>query len=349
MRRGRLRLAGLAAGAALAAAVTATPAYGDTPAPSSAVATSKGYASSVARTPSGAPVDSAAGELDVRRYWTAERMRAATPARPPAYQRGAGTAGTAGTAAVWSEPRPPSPEAIAAAATAAGVPMSAVDAAVSSTVGKVFFVDPIDGREHQCSGATVNSTKRRLVVTAGHCVHNGLWMLGFIFAPQYNNGLHPVYGQWIAGNLAARTDWIFFAQAGADVGVAIMNNNFLGQRIVDVVGGNGLAWNQPLGQHVDILGYPAEAPFNGLTQQSCSGTTFGGVDVNEIGMGPCNFNAGGSGSPMLLSYGALGAGRGYVSSVFANVYTPRPGEAFGPYFEDVNAGLFYYAESISPF
>lgn len=306
------------------------------------------YASTVARTPDGRALATAADAEAIRRYWTPERMRRALPPRAPARSIDTGGAASAPAATpARAEFRPPSAEALAVAARAVGAEITPA-AAASRTVGKVFFIDPIDGREHYCSGATVNSTKGRLVATAGHCVHNGLWMRGWIFAPQYNNGLHPTYGQWIAGNLAARTDWIYYARTNADVGVAIMDNNLSGRRIIDVVGGNGLAWNQGLGHYVDILGYPAEYPHNGLTQQSCAASTYRGLDQGQIGASPCNFNGGGSGSPMLLGYGELGSGLGYVNSVVANIYTPLPNEVFGPYFDDVNAGLFYYAEAISP-
>lgn len=254
-----------------------------------------GYASTVARTPDGRTLGTLADAEAIRRYWTPERMRRAVPPRAPARSADPGGAAIDPDATpMRTEPRLPSAEALAEAARAAGAEITPA-AAASRTVGKVFFIDPIDGREHVCSGATVSSTKGRLVATAGHCVHNGVWMLGWIFAPQYNNGLHPVYGQ-----------------------------------------------------RVDTLGYPAAAPYNGLTQQSCSGPTYQGVDLGQIGTGPCSFTAGASGSPMLLAYGGLGAGLGYVNSVDANIYTPRPNEIFGPYFDDVNAGLFYYAEAISP-
>lgn len=306
------------------------------------------YASTVARTPDGRTIATASDAEAIRRYWTPERMRRALPARAPAPSIDTGgVAIDPDATSTRTDSRPPSEQALVEAARAVGAEITPA-AAASRTVGKVFFIDPIDGREHFCSGATVNSTKGRLVATAGHCVHNGVWMVGWIFAPLYDNGLHPTYGQWIAGNLAARTDWMYYRRSSADVGVAIMDNNLSGRRIIDVVGGNGLAWNQGLGHRVDILGYPAASPHNGLTQKSCTATTSEGIDVGQIGAAPCNFTAGGSGSPMLLGYGELGTGLGYVNSVVADIYTPRPNEVFGPYFDDVNAGLFYYAEAISP-
>jgi len=339
-----MRAVALAAGAIITVTVAAAPATAQI----TTVADGQ-YLGSVARTPDGRSASTAAAQ-EVLRFWTPQRMRDATPARLPASPKAASsstlsTAGSRGGTPMRTEPGLPSVAAITEAARAVGAPIStdAAVAAVTRTAGKVFFIDPIDGKEHFCSGATVNSVKRRLVVTAGHCVHNGLWMQGWIFAPQYTNG--APFGTWIAGNLAARTDWIFTGLPAADVGVAIMANNISGQRIVDVVGGNGLAWNQPLGQRVDVFGYPGAINF----QRSCAGPSYTGVEVGHIGTGPCpDWGPGGSGAPMLLAYGSLGAGLGYVNSVATNIYSPRPNEVFGPYFDNLNAGLLFYAESISP-
>jgi hypothetical protein len=345
----------VAAGAAMALAMTALPAAatanaGNTSASPSAV-TGTGslgkqqgaFVSSAATAPDGRAATNAAAAQDIREYWTAERMRAATPPRRPGPERGTG-AGTAGAGPATpagkpmrTEPTPPSAAAIAEAARAAGAPISPA-AAASATAGKVFFIDPIDGREHFCSGATVSSTKGRLVATAGHCVHNGVWMQGWIFAPGYDNG--APYGTWIAGNLAARTDWMYYARTAADVGVAIMS----GPPIVSVVGGNGLAWNQPIGPPVTVVAYPGAIN----TQATCAGATFQGIEPGHIGMSPCRFAPGGSGGPMLLNFGALGSGRGYLNSVASHIYTNIPNDLYGPYFDDLNAGLFYYAEAISP-
>ncbi|MFC6020779.1 trypsin-like serine peptidase [Plantactinospora solaniradicis] len=355
MRRGSARTVTVAAGVAITLAMTALPAAatpdeGDTGAsPSAVIGTGSlgerqgAFLGRAATAPDGRAATDAAAAEDIREYWTPERMRAATPARRPGPERGAGT-GTTGTGAVTptgkpmrTEPVPPSAEAIAEAARAAGASVTPA-AAASAQAGKVFYIDPIDGREHFCSGATVASTKGRLVATAGHCVHNGLWMLGWIFAPGYDNG--APYGTWIAGNLAARTDWIYYARTAADVGVAIMS----GPPIVSVVGGNGLAWNQPIGPPVTVVAYPGAIN----TQATCVGATFTGIEPGHIGMAPCRFAPGGSGGPMLLNYGALGSGRGYLNSVASHIYTNIPNDLYGPYFEDLNAGLFYYAEGLSP-
>ncbi|MFY1632839.1 trypsin-like serine peptidase [Solwaraspora sp. WMMB335] len=352
MRRGRARTVTVAAGVAVILAVTALPAVA-TPdegysrvSPNAIVGAGPlgerqgAFLSGAATTPDGrAGVDAVA---DIREYWTPERMRAATPPQRNRTQRDAGT-DTAGAGTetptgkpMRTAPTPPSAEAIAEAARAAGASVSPA-AAASAAAGKVFFIDPIDGREHVCSGAVVSSTKGRLVATAGHCVHDGLWMQGWIFAPGYDNG--APYGFWIAENLAARTDWIYYARTSADVGVAIMS----GTPIASVVGGNGLAWNQPVGPAVTVVAYPGGIN----TQRVCVGATYSGGS-GQIGMSPCSFAPGGSGGPMLLNFGVLGSGLGYLTSVASHIYDPLPNEVYGPYFDDLNAGLFYYAEAISP-
>jgi V8-like Glu-specific endopeptidase len=336
MGRLTLRIAAMAASVVAAAGLAATPSHA---APLTGGDVSK---SAYVSGPAAAP----AGVKDLRRFWTAERMRAATPARAPVGKSTAAT--TAATTALakptgpprTTEPRLPSRKAITAAARAAGADVSA-QAVLNITVGKAFFYDPIDGKEHRCSGATVNSGKRRLVITAGHCVSNGfgLWMQGFVFAPAYDNG--APFGYWVAAGLAARTDWVYGGLPAGDVGVAIMD----GTPIVDVVGGNGLSWNQQYGAFTDVFGYPT----GGETQGTCAGNLLPGLEANQVGMFPCDhWSNGSSGSPMLQSYGLIGPGLGYVNSVVSTVYTPITDHVYGPYFDDVNAGLLYYAETISP-
>lgn len=336
MGRLALRIAAMAASAVVAAGLAATPSHA---ASRAAPITGGGVPTSAyVNAPAAAP----AGVKNLRRFWTADRMRAATPMRAPASTSTPATKALAKPTGPprTTEPRLPSSKAIAAAARAAGADVSA-QAVLNRTVGKAFFYDPIDGKEHMCSGATVNSDKGRLVITAGHCVSSGfgLWMQGFVFAPAYDNG--APFGYWVAAGLAARTDWVFGGLPAGDVGVAIMD----GTPIVSVVGGNGLSWNQQYGAFTDVFGYPT----GGETQGTCAGNILPGIEANQVGMFPCDhWSNGSSGSPMLQSYGLIGPGLGYVNSVVSTVYTPITDHVYGPYFDDINAGLLYYAETISP-
>ena len=85
----------------------------------------------------------------------------------------------------------------------------------SKTNGKVFFRNQTDGKDYVCSGASVNSRSKRLVVTAGHCVHGGPgkdWHTNWIFAPGYSNG--ATYGTYQAATLRTLNNWINYGESG---------------------------------------------------------------------------------------------------------------------------------------
>jgi hypothetical protein len=114
--------------------------------------------------------------------------------------------------------------------------------------GKVFFHDPRDGKDYQCSDGTVNSGKRRLIWTAGHCVHTGPvadagWMTNWIFIPGYDSGAKPA-GTFPYYRLCAKSGWVNKGNHDYDDGIAITWNNAAGRRVVDAVGGNGFIINR---------------------------------------------------------------------------------------------------------
>jgi V8-like Glu-specific endopeptidase len=97
-----------------------------------------------------------------------------------------------------------------------------------------------------------------------------------------------------------------------DVGLTTTWPNAYG-KVVNVVGGNGLAWNWPKSLYLTILGYPAEAPFNGGWQQYCQGTTSNWI--SRIAM-QCGFTGGSSGGPWLKDYnGSVGYVNGAMSTL----------------------------------
>jgi hypothetical protein len=100
----------------------------------------------------------------------------------------------------------------------------------------------------------------------------------------------------------------------------------------DVVGGQGVAWNQPLGQQVTAFGYPSaphpdgDKPFTGVTPKWCAGKTYTkSVQVNTFKvethqMLKCTMTGGADGGPWLLKYNNSKR-TGYVNgvtSVFAD-------------------------------
>jgi V8-like Glu-specific endopeptidase len=293
-----------------------------------------GSVASIARTASG-DVQTAAAAAD---YWTPERMVNAIPAQAPATvqvskPRPQGKAGSIDGVA-------PSVKVETQQAEGIGIQLNE-----AQTVGKVFFTNPANGLNYVCSGSVVNSGKKKLVSTAGHCVHGGAggqWMTNWAFVPRYRNGARP-YGTWAAYQLTARTAWTTSSSGDEDMGMVIMQT-LGGNSIANVVGGNGLRWNWGYSVFVTILGYPAGAPFTGELQYFCQGNTWNGhgqqVRAN------CNMTGGSSGGPWLQEYNDQ-TGLGYVNSVVSHRHAD-PNTMDGPYFDNDIKSLYDFAESLSP-
>lgn len=238
----------------------------------------------------GSGVTSAKG-LSAEEYWTPTRMAEAIAAGPSPV--------TVDSTAEWRGPRPG--------------PQGKVDGALPTVVspkadihtmsGRVFFVDD-RGEDHSCSGSTVNSGGKRLVFTAGHCVHGGGGGRGWfdvnrwVFVPEYHGG--SPFGTWNAYQLWTKTGWINNANRAFDVAAVVMQPKN-GVRIVDAVGGQGIRWGYGYGHYDYMFGYPADPPFNGSGLYYCAGTTWNEGGFPTLG---CNMTGGASGGPWLAEYGA---------------------------------------------
>ena len=212
-----------------------------------------------------------------------------------------------------------------------------------TTTGRVFFTTR-NGESWSCSGSTVNSAGKDSVITAGHCVYGSLggqvsgegWHTNWIFVPGYENGYAP-YGVWTAKELWTPTNYYDNQDEGDDMGGAVINTNAYGQHIVNVLGGQGIAWNYANDQFVYDFGYPAEAPFNGSTLEYCTGSEFNWSGIaNTMGL-PCNFTGGSSGGPWLMSFNGE---FGYVNGVNDFGYSSLPGYIFAAYFGNNAASLY---------
>lgn len=301
--------------------------------------------------------DAAQTDAAVRAYWTVERMKTATPADI------IGPVGSESTkhAQVSSGPATHVPGATpqisgsnpnSAQNTTDFKPMD-VSAAQrwtkrhtppASTTGKVFFVSDSENKHfrkdvrYACSGSVVNSEAKNTVFTAGHCVHGGkggTWHKNWVFIPDYLNGDEP-YGRWSPRQLWSLKGWMNNSDFRYDIGAAVINLDNSDRRIANVVGGQGIAWNHPRGQHVHAFGYPADSPFEGKELFYCSGSTLN--DGANIGIG-CNMTGGSSGGPWLMRFdGTLG----YVNGIVSYGYSTDPNHLYSPYFGD-GAGNLYNA------
>ena len=215
----------------------------------------------------------------------------------------------------------------------------------ATTTGKVFFTTR-NGEGWQCSASTVNSNGKNAVITAGHCVYGSLggevpgetWHTNWVFIPDYDNGYAP-YGEWTDRQLWTLTSYVNNQDEGDDIGAAVVNTNSYGQHIVNVVGGQGFAWNWPSSEYVYDFGYPAAAPFNGETLQYCNGSEFSDPYISSTMGLDCNFTGGSSGGPWLMDFNGE---FGYINGVNDFGITSISGEIFSAYFGN-NADALYNA------
>ncbi|HVW43807.1 MAG TPA: peptidase [Amycolatopsis sp.] len=264
-------------------------------------------------------------------FWTPEAMRAATPFDGVLSRAGA----TLGHAVAGGLP-----SVIPASAATTGGPWTG-GGKVSRTAGRVFFL--FNGTKASCSGDAVTSGNRSVVITAGHCVkYQGSWHTDWVFVPGYDNGNAP-YGEWPANQTLTTPQWQATEDLDYDVGAAVVNP-VNGKRLTDVVGGQGIAFNQPRNQTMYAFGYPAEGKYDGSTLDYCAGKTFKDfVSSNDNGM-RCDMTGGSSGGPWFLNFSEA-TGTGVQNSVNSFGYTFLPGYMFGPYFGTDVQTLYNTAQS----
>jgi V8-like Glu-specific endopeptidase len=360
-------VAGVTVGSSLPAHVThAAPAADDASVSASPLAVS--------------PQAAARADLFTRLYWTPDRMRAATPADvltvagPAPAARIQAPQGPAGSVA----PALPTAGALApAAATSATTPAVAVPALTPAaytypfpftrfevftpytswpydTEGKVFFHDSRGGGNFVCSGSVINSKNLSVVFTAGHCVVAGgsgataagaNWYTNWMFCPAYKDGSCPL-GIWTARRLASLNGWISGNDFQWDIGAAVMNVNAGGKPIVNVLGGQGLAWNwSPVQDFID-LGYPQAAPFNGNRLIECdagyavSDGNYG--DPSPIGIG-CDMTGGSSGGSWYIHWSGGGGQRNGHNDY---KYGSQPLAVYSPYYGNGAVNLFNFAQGL---
>ncbi len=268
----------------------------------------------------------AAHAAAARRFWTPARMRAARPIVGPRAAHG-----------------------------------SALDPALTATSETI--VDPTDRSYRvngaifisegpgfgfgRCSGTSVVSPNKSVVITAGHCVFDeGLWWdRKWVFVPGYHHGERP-FGTFTAHWLGTTPAWHNHENENFDVGAAVVGRNERGQTLAAAVGADRLATGLSPDQTFDVYGYPVEHPFNGGTLQVCREAGFEGHDFASLfEPGPldlaigCDDSAGGSGGGWVIEGEVL-------NSVTTYGYPSDPSTNFGPYFGRDVAGLYARARRV---
>ncbi|MBT2539455.1 peptidase [Streptomyces sp. ISL-44] len=258
-------------------------------------------------------------------FWTAERMRGATPLDVTAAP-GAARTPVATTAA----PTHIAPTAASASPTAfpqAGGAWTGAGAVVK-TSGRVFFT--MGDRTASCSGDSVTSANGSTVITAGHCVkYQGAWHTNWVFVPAYNNGSAP-YGQWSATKTFATDQWAASEDMNMDVGLAVVAP-LNGQTLSQAVGAQGILFNGGYNKKMYSFGFPAAAPYDGTKLVYCSGNSGKDFLLTKDHSLACNMTGGSSGGPWFQDFNES-TGLGTQVSVNSFGYTFLPNRMYGPYF-----------------
>jgi V8-like Glu-specific endopeptidase len=308
-----------------------------------AVAAPVGAASAAA--PSGATRTSAAADAaaadatpsvsfpehaaEARGFWTPERMKAAVPIVGPEATADASALDPALTSTSETIDDPTMPE---------------------YRVNGAIFISEGDGIGYgygRCSGTSVISPSKSVVITAGHCVYDeGIWSdRKWVFVPGYHHGERP-FGTFTAHWLGTTPAWHAHENENFDVGAAVVGRNEKGQTLAAAVGADKVATGLSPRQTFDVYGYPVEKPFNGGTLQVCREAGFEGHDFGSLfEPGPldlaisCDDSAGGSGGGWVIDGNVL-------NGVTSYGYPEDPSTNFGPYFGGAVAKLYHQAGAV---
>jgi len=195
--------------------------------------------------------------------------------------------------------------------------------------GKVFYRNPINGKNYVCSGSAVNGDTKRLVATAAHCVHdgpNGTWYENWRFIPNFTieadegtlYAAHPD-GKFRGTTAHALPDWKLYGDTprgfNSDVAFMVTRANEDSVLLVNAVGGHGLKIGGGYYFNSVIFGYPTNF-FGGLIMWRCDEAagirSWGNYDFMSVNT--CDFGGGSSGGPWLNLY-SNSSGLGYLKSV----------------------------------
>jgi len=184
-----------------------------------------------------------------------------------------------------------------------------------NVVGKIFFENPADGKPYICSGSVIN---RRLILTAGHCVHEGSggvkgYHTNIIFVPAYNKGSAP-YGVWTYSWVITTRSW---ATGGGSVPnaadlaiIEVRDNNDKAGRpyaIGDAVGWLGYRTNGLVDNHTKKIGYPAGFDGGEVMHQVDSQSFY--MDSDNTVLYGSDMTGGSSGGPWIENFGYQSEGQ----------------------------------------
>jgi hypothetical protein len=146
--------------------------------------------------------------------------------------------------------------------------------------GKLFYSQ--GGSNYVCSATVIGLST---IATAGHCVAAGdgsTWSSTFLFCPSYNQeGQNSTLGCWPGIEASTSGAWFSRGDFDYDYGciVTATTGTVKSDKIGNVTGMAGRAWNLPSSQPTLQFGYPAAVPFNGKVIQQVATTEWYELDI----------------------------------------------------------------------
>ncbi|WP_158587963.1 trypsin-like serine peptidase [Actinomadura logoneensis] len=201
---------------------------------------------------------------------------------------------------------------------------------VARTTGKVFF--SYRGRDFMCSGSTVRSANRDLVVTAAHCLRPDRrgWADDWTFVPGYTGGRAP-FGVFTARRMLVPDSWSRRRDGDSDVGMAVLAPR-AGRHVADVVGAQDIAFGGPPRRRTLVFGYPVAPGPDGERPAYCAGLPVPDPRGETRGRGVrCRMARGSSGGPWLARFDPA-TGAGTLVAVTSFRYSDDPTTLYAPPF-----------------
>ena len=212
-----------------------------------------------------------------------------------------------------------------------------------STVGKLFFTQL--GLNYVCSASVINAST---LATAGHCIHAGNnsstgWSSNLLFCPSYYTaGADPARGCWAwTGYAATSGSWYSSGNPDRDYACFVTNptGTVVANKVGNVTGWLGRAWNWSSRQSTFAWGYPAASPFPGNRIITVASTEWYEVNMNTTESQKSKYigsdmTGGSSGGPWWFAMRTTGNTE-YADTDGSDITDPRPLD--GPYLNGVNS------------
>ncbi|MDX3192864.1 trypsin-like peptidase domain-containing protein [Streptomyces sp. MN03-5084-2B] len=188
----------------------------------------------------------------------------------------------------------------------------------ASAVGALFA-----NGSHFCSASVVHSTAGDLVLTAAHCVRDGM-----TFVPGYHDGVTP-FGTWTVTSVAVAAGWKSSADPDLDFAFLTVRQAGNPASLESLTGANVLGTNRGFEHRITLTGYPdtTDSPV------VCDGNTTRS-DTYQLRVACPGFPDGTSGGPWVTDGAVIGVIGGY------QLGGDTPDVSYSAYFDDDIAKLY---------